>query len=453
MATAPAQSVAIGVDLVRPGLYVRALDRPWIETPFVFQGFRIVGEAEIEALRTYCNHVYIDLGRSEPSAAEHVLAAGGRRPVRAEQFSGGPEMAGNSEVDAPAEADAPMPARTREVPDSPLFVARTYPDRELFRPRVNLAANRRMRAHRAVIDALARVRQDQVVDVGGASRAVSRMARLVADDPTASLWLTRMQVHGDYTSTHAVNACVLALAFGHYLGLEDEALERLGLGTLLMDIGRSTLPSGLLDKQRRLSETEWAFVKRHVANGVRLLSRAGVPSDALDVVRMHHERIRGHGYPKGLSGERIPWTALIAGLADSYDAMLRRRPYREAHEPDEALRILYEQADATFGRDLVESFIRYLGAYPVGTLVELDNRTVGVVVGNRPGAGLWPTVLLLRNADRRPFQKRLLLNLAAANQQDTRVQARSVRRTLQPREANVHVGRVVATEFGMAAGY
>lgn len=444
MATAPAQSVAIGVNLVRPGLYVRALDRPWVETPFVFQGFRIVGESEIEALRTYCDYVYIDLGRSDPAAAEQVLAANGRRPMRAEHFTGGAEAASNSEVATPASVQA------REIPDSPLFVPRLHPDRESFRPRVNIAANRRMRAHRAIVDALARVRQDQVVDVGSAGKAVTRMAQLVADDPTASLWLTQMQTHGDYTATHAVNSCVLALAFGHYLGLEGAALQRVGLGTLLMDVGRITLPRGLLAKQRRLSATEWAFVKRHVPNGVRLLGRAALPADALDIVRMHHERISGHGYPKGLAGDRIPWTALLAGLVDSYDAMLRRRPYREAYGPDEALKLLYEQADATFGRDLVESFIRYLGAYPVGTIVELDNRAIGVVVGNRPGAGLWPTVLLVRNADRRPFGKRLLLNLAAANQQDARgAGARSVQRTLHPRDANVHVGRLVATEFGM----
>ena len=450
MATAPAQSVAIGVDLVQPGLYVRALDRPWVETPFVFQGFRIVGESEIEALRTYCNYVYIDLGRSDPGAAEAVLAADRRRPVRAEHFTADPDDASNSEVDGPLPE---MVERAREVPDSPLFVGRAYPDREAFRPRVNLAANRRLRVQSAVTDAIARVRRDQVVDVGSASRAVSRMAQLVSDDPTASLWLTRMQAHGDYTTSHAVNCCVLALAFGQYLGLEEDALRNLGLGTLLMDVGRVTMPHGLLAKERRLSATEWAFVKRHVANGVRLLGRSSLPGDALDIVRMHHERVRGTGYPKGLVGDRIPWTALMAGLVDSYDAMLRRRPYRDAYEPDAALQVLYEQADATFGRDLVESFIRYLGAYPVGTLVELDNRAIGVVVGNRPGAGLWPTVLLVRNADRRPFGKRLLLNLAAANEQGSRAPARSVRRTLSPREANVHVGKVVATEFGMAEGY
>ena len=447
MATAPVRSVAVSVDRIRPGLFVRALDRPWTETPFLFQGFRIVGDADVEILRSYCSHVYIDLGRSEPAAVEHVLDGGGRKPLRPEELGGGPSDS------APAAVEEAPRATRREARDPPLFQARTHPDRELFRSRVQLAARQRSAVSRAVIDALERIRKDQIVDVPGAERAVSRMARLIADDPTASLWLTRMQAHGDYTSSHAVNCCVLALAFGQHLGFEGRTLDHLGLGALLMDVGRITLPRGLLSKQRRLSATEWAFVKRHVANGARLLGRGSIPADALAVVRMHHERIRGYGYPAGLSGERIPRGALIGGLVDSYDAMLRRRPYRDAYQPDAALKTLYEQADATFGRELVESFIRYLGAYPVGTVVELDNRAVGIVVGNRPGAGLWPTVLLVRNADRKPYQKRLLLNLAAANERDAQVPARSVRRTLTEREAGVPVGKVVATEFGLAQGW
>ncbi len=435
MATAPTQSVALDVDDIRPGLYVRALDRPWIETPFVFQGFRIVGDAEIEALRSYCRTVYIDLGRSDPGVAEALA-------TRTES------NAGESGADA-GDATVGEAAASAAIPDSPLFIDAPYPDRELFRPRVRIAAQQRARVQRALKDAMTRARGHQAVDIPGAQTAVAELARLISDDPTASLWLAQMRAHDDYTTTHSVNACVLALAFGRYLGLEGEELQHLGLGVLLMDIGRTTLPNDLFAKQRGLSATEWAMVQRHVVNGVRLLSRGDVPEPVLDIVRMHHERVRGNGYPKGISGDRVPWPALIAGLVDSYDAMVRQRPHRGPYTPVDALNRLYDQAPATFGQDLVESFIRYMGTYPVGSLVELDNDTIGVVVGNRPGSGLWPTVLLLRDADRRPFEKRVLLNLAAANQSSTEVASRSVRRPLTQREAKVAVGKVAAVEFGM----
>lgn len=441
MGSAPARSVAVAVELLRPGLYVRALDRPWIETPFVFQGFRIADQAEIDALRAWCRYVYVDLGRSDAAEAERVLAASRRAGTVA------------GAADRGSDALAASARRVEQGAGSPLFVSQPYADRARFRPRVQQAARQRIEVSRAVNEILAHVEKDRLENLSGADRAVRRLQRLVSDDPTASLWLLRMRAHGSYTTLHAVNACVLALAFGDYLGIEGEPLEHLGLGALLMDVGRVTLPKELLAKPRALSATERAFVQRHVTAGVRLLGNAGLASDALDIVRMHHERVNGEGYPRGVAGDRIPWTALIAGLVDSYDAMLRRRPWREAHEPADAVRQLYEQADDTFGRDLVESFIRYLGAYPVGSLVELDNQSIAVVVGSRPGAGLWPTVLLLRTPDRQPYRKRLLLNLAAVDRDDARIPARSIRRTLTPREANVDVGKVVAREFGMAEGW
>ncbi len=440
MATAPAQSVALDVGEVRPGLYIRALDRPWVETPFVFQGFRVVGEAEIDALRRYCSHVYVDLGRSEPEAAEGVVRSGRRVTTNAD--------AGTD--DQPTQGRSSWWGDAAGVPNSPLFIKDAYPDRELFRPRVAIAAKHRDRVQRTLKDAMQRVRNRRVIDVKGSQQAVGRLAQLISDDPTASLWLTQMRSQDDYTTTHSVNACVLAMAFGHYLGLEGDALRNLGMGTLLMDVGRTTVPNAVLAKQRGLSETEWAYVKRHVTAGVRLLEPSGVPQEALDVVKMHHERIRGNGYPKGCSGDKIPFAALIAGLADSYDAMLRRRPHRGPYKPADALTHLYDQAHVSFGQDLVESFIRYLGTYPVGSVVELDNGTIGVVVGNRPGAGLWPTVLLVRDERREPFQKRVLLNLAEANQSGrTEQPPRSVRGTLTQRDAKVSVGKVAAVEFGM----
>jgi len=440
--SAPDQSVAVQVDLLRPGLHVHALDRPWVETPFVFQGFRITGDAELDVLRAYCRHVYVDLGQSEPAAAEAVLRAGGRPALRPEQLG-----AGLARVQAPAPADLPA-TRSAGV----LFEPVPHPDRARFRAAVHAAATSRTRTHRAVKDALARARQRRVVDVAAVEDAVDEMAELVAADPAAALWLTQLAVHDDYTATHSVNACVLALAFGRYLGFEGGHLRNLGLGTLLMDVGKVTVPPGVLDRPRSLSATEWAFVKRHVAMGFELLAESELPAEALDVVRMHHERRSGNGYPRGLGGDQIPRQALLAGLADSYDAMLRDRPHRAAMSQDRAVQTLYARAETTFGHDLVEAFIRYLGSYPVGTLVRLDNDAVAIVVANRPGAGLWPTVLLLRNADGAPFRKRRLLNLAAANEPGAETVARYVRRTLTPRQANVDVGKLVAREFGLALG-
>lgn len=434
------QSVAVPVESLRAGLHVHALDRPWVETPFIFQGFRITSERELDTLRAYCRDVYVDLEQSEPGAARAMLAAGGRRRSRPGRDGGANGV--------------PLPQGPRSAhagaPTGVLFEPVPHPDRERFSALVRHAAAARDTTRRALSDMLQRAGQAQVVDVGPARRAVEEMAELVAEDATAALWLTHLARHDTYTVTHSVNACVLALAFGRHLGMEGERLQRLGLGTLLMDVGKATIPRRILDKRAALTSTERAFVNLHVAKGCALLAPGDLPLETLDVVRMHHERLGAHGYPAGLGGDEIPRQALIAGLADSYDAMLRARPYRAAYRPDHALQVLYTDAAETFGQELVEAFIRYLGTYPVGTLVRLDNDAVGVVVGSRPGAGLLPTVLLLRNGDGAKFRKRLLLNLSAASRDGVQVAARSIRRTLAPHEANVDTGKLVAREFGMA---
>lgn len=442
MATAEqSQSIAVPVESLQPGLYVHALDRPWVETPFVFQGFRLTREDELETLRAYCRHVYIDLQQSDAAAARAVLAAGRQR--RAPASSPGPDRGG-----PPRERPLPGPAAAAT---GVLFEPVPHPDRERFGALVRRAARSHDDTRRAVSEVLRRARLEQAIDTGPARAAVEEMAALVAEDASAALWLTHLARRDPYTVTHSVNACVLALAFGRHLGMDGERLQRLGLGTLLMDIGKATIPQWILDKPSALTATERAFVNLHVVRGCTLLAQGDLPLETLDVVRMHHERLDGEGYPAGLGGDEIPRQALIAGLADTHDAMLRTRPYRGAYRPDRALQALYEDAAGTFGQELVEAFIRYLGAYPVGTLVRLDNDAVGIVVGSRPGGGLLPTVLLLRNADGEPFRKRLLLNLSAAGRDGVQVAARSIRATLGPREANVDVGKLVAQEFGLAA--
>lgn len=434
------QSVTVPVESLQPGLHVHALDRPWVETPFVFQGFRISGEQELETLRAYCRDVHVDLEQSDAAAAEALRMTRRHRRRR----PGGPAHANGFAV-----PEGPLAGRGATA--GVLFEPVPHPDRGRFGALVRRAAASCETTRRAVTDVLERALRGQVVDVGPARRAVEEMAALVAEDATAALWLTHLRRHDAYTVTHSVNACVLALAFGRHLGMEGERLQRLGLGTLLMDVGKVAIPQRILDKPSALTPTERAFVNLHVARGCKLLAQGDLPLEALDVVRMHHERLDAEGYPAGLGGDEIPRQALIAGLADSYDAMLRVRPYRDAYRPDHALQALYKDAPETFGQELMEAFIRYLGTYPVGTLVRLDNDAVGIVVGCRPGAGLLPTVLLLRNADGAQFRKRRLLNLSAANQDGVQVAARSIRATLGPREANVDVGRLVAQEFGLAA--
>ena len=434
--TIHSETTALPVDLLRPGLYVDSLDRPWVETPFLFQGFRIAGEDEIAELRRYCRRVFVNLERSEAAAARAVL-----------------ELTGPA---APA-AGPPAAARTNgaaaDTPSGVLFGAVPHPRRSDFARLVHAAHARREDARQAIEGVFRQAHRERRVDVAASDRAVDGLAGLLADDPSAALWLMHLRRHEAYAGTHAVNACVLALTLGGHLGMSEESLRRLGLGTLLMDVGKIRLPQALLAKKGAYGPDEFDRMTRHVEFGAELLrSSGGVPDEVLEIVRLHHERRGSQGYPRGLGGDQIPRQALIAGLVDSYDAMISPRPYRPARRPDEALHTLYDNAAVTFGTELVEEFIRCLGSFPVGTLVELDHGETAVVVGSRPGSGLWPTVLLLRTPDGTPYRKRLLVNLARAGEPGSQVAARHIRRTLDPREANVDLRKLVSREFGLAAG-
>lgn len=420
--------VQLPVERLCPGLFVAALDRPWVETPFPFQGFRVAEPSDVEALQGWCRYCYVDRERSEAS-------------VLATALDGLASDAGA----------APRAAGVRRRTEATLFAPVPHPDRDDFSAQVRAAARVRSEVRDAITDALAQLEDGGAVDVDRARTSVGAMVRSLRDDPSPLLWLTSLRGHEPYAVTHGINAAALALAFGAHLEMDDAALHALGLGTLLMDVGKVDIPQAVLDNREPLSATERAFVKRHVRTGCERLERDGLDAAALEIVRLHHERVDGSGYPAGLSGADIPRPALIAGIVDTYDAMMSWRPYRYAHRPELALQTMLERAPRTFGRALVEEFIRCVGTFPAGSLVELDNGAIGIVVGSRPGAGLWPTVLMLRTPGGRPFEKRLLLNMQLADRAGDDMAARYIRRSLNESEADVDVAEVVAGEFGLAA--
>jgi len=435
---------AVPTDLLCPGLYVVELDRPWIETPFLFQGFTITCDEELSALRESCRHVYIDTRRSERESLQTLKQAAAR--YKAER-----EARHTARAQPVTKPRVKMPSpRAVEKCSGALFTDAIEPDRKRFRTLVQAARVSRHRATTAVTDAMRAVRLGKALDMVAVRDSVERLASLTVSDPSASLWLGQLREKSDREARHAVNTCVLALAFGAYKDMRPKDLRRLGLGALLHDIGKTRVPNRILDKPDRLSEQELDIMRRHPETGYELLWKSGnVDREVLEMVRLHHERWRGQGYPHGMLGETIPRHALIMGLVDSYDAMTSDRPYREAMSPEKALKELYNRADQDFPVELVQDFIRCIGIFPAGSVVELDNGAHGVVVGSKPGSGLWPTILMVRNPDGDLYRKRLLLNLAAEARNAREGAGRHIRRAVEPSASGIDVSRIVKQEFGL----
>jgi putative nucleotidyltransferase with HDIG domain len=165
----------------------------------------------------------------------------------------------------------------------------------------------------------------------------------------------RLERKTGYRPEHTVAVGHLALAIAAALKLEAAECRRIELGALLHDVGKLSIPDRVLNKPGPLNEMEWAAMRRHTAAGVSLLMQILDLPNVLEVVRSHHERWDGQGYPDGLEGEQIPLAARIVAVADAFHAMTEPRPYREPRKPAAALAEIVSQSGRQFDPACVEA--------------------------------------------------------------------------------------------------
>ena len=419
--TPEAHKRKVVVDDLRKGMYVCELDRPWLETPFLLQGFPIRTDHELETLRRLCSFVFVDTERS-------AFVPPDPAPVSR------PPSVARVEV--------------REIPAA-LKPPSTEPDR--FRRDMARAARARKLAHDYVIRTLEDVRLGRGVDTREARKMVAELASQVVEAPSAMVWMTQLKQRDEYTSQHSVNVCILALTFGRYLGLDSPLLSTLGLGALLHDVGKLRVPLEILNKPGALTADEFQVMMSHPVEGHALLVQTNdVPQEALDVVLLHHERGDGRGYPHRLTHEQIPFLTKVVSIVDIYDAITSDRVYHDGLQAQEALSRLYQMASHGLDRDLVEAFIRCIGSYPIGAVVELTNGQVAVVVGLNEHQKLRPVVMLLRESDHVTPTRRRLINLASEAWRNT-PDAPAVRHVLQPSDLGLDLRGLIREQSGLDA--
>ncbi len=188
---------------------------------------------------------------------------------------------------------------------------------------------------------------------------VSRMAK----DPMILTKLVDVLSLDYSVYSHSVNDCMLAMAFGKYLGFDESRIMALGLGGLLHDVGMAKLPGGLANKKDELTPREKSAMRQHPALGYKMLLPIGAVSyDVLMIVQHHHENADGTGYPAGLPASKVPLPARIIRIIDDYDLMTSNRPDRPAMTPNQAAGILLGEAMPKFGNDLAPEFVRFLAS-------------------------------------------------------------------------------------------
>jgi HD-GYP domain-containing protein (c-di-GMP phosphodiesterase class II) len=347
-------------------MYVAELDRPWTDTPFRFQGFVLSTQKQLEVLRQYCESVVVDAERGEPGAAQ---AAG-----------------------------------------APGYAEKTGVEQELAPARAAYGSSREL-----MHDVLASVRIGRSLDPERIASAVTAMADSVLRNPDALLLLSQLRAKGEYNESHALDVSIYMITFGRFLQLDPAQIELLGYLGLLQDVGKLRLPRRLLDRRGRLSAEELALARRHVEYSVEILrTTPGMPAELPRLAALHHERHDGSGYPAGLRGDEIGILGSIAAIVDTYDALTVQRPHADAVSPSAAISTLYRGRGTLFDAHLVEQFIRCIGIFPVGSLVELNSGEVGVVIAQNAARRLSPRLMVIRDAAGNPMIPQKLLDLARA---------------------------------------
>ena len=360
------------------GMYVYELDRPWSETPFVFQRFVLKTQQQLDQLRKHCKHVFVDTAGESTARTPELRPGSG--PIAA-------DLQGTGKV---------------------VHVERVSVESEFA-----LATDTRSAAISAVTDAFGAIRADKALDSGEIKLAAGNMTESMLRNPDAMVLLSALQERGGYQLGRALNVSIYMIAFARFLGMDVETVERAALVGLLQDMGMLKVPQEIREKESRLTGQELELVRSHVALTTEQLRRTpGLSPEIAEIAALHHERRDGSGYPHRKKGDSLGVLGAIAGIVDVFDALTTKRPYAEAMSPSNALNLLHSQRDKAFHPVLVEQFIRCIGFFPVGSVVELNSGETGIVISQNQVKRLLPRVMVVRSAQGQLLRPQKLLDLA-----------------------------------------
>ena len=378
----------IPVEQLTFGMYISKLDRPWTETPFVFQGFVLTSEKQLDVLGKYCKKVFVDPEKADMSVITKVIS---ERLEKAEKVATVPKA---------------TPAEIAKVRGTTVYKEVASVEAELSRAKT--VYTRSM----VVVNEVSRaVEAGNLIDSSRSREAATQITESVVRNPDAMALLIKLQEKSGATLSRAVEVSVMMTIFGRFLQLPHERLEILGMLGLLQDVGKLKLPIELALRGPS-SGAEIDLYRTHVNHSVEILSQAhGLPAELSGFASLHHEHFDGSGYPRGLRGDAIALSGFIAGIVDSYDTLTAPPPLGEYMTPANALNTIFKGRGTLFHPALVEQFIQCIGAFPVGSMVELNSGEIAVVYSQNMVRRLQPRVMVVEDAKGNPLIPYKMLDL------------------------------------------
>lgn len=235
--------------------------------------------------------------------------------------------------------------------------------------------------------------EGKAVEVAPFEAVADKMIESVMDDADAFKCISALRTKDAYLLEHSINVAFLLVTFGKHLKLDVDVLRQMAVGGILHDIGKVKVDNEILHKPGKLTPEEFEHMKLHQTYAVEIMEdTTGLSQISKDVCLMHHEKLDGKGYPKGLKDNELPIHGRMSCIVDIFDALTAARCYKEAMSPAAAFKILISLTPFHLDQSLVYEFIRCIGVYPVGSLVLLSDERVGIVWEAKNRDALHPVV-------------------------------------------------------------
>ncbi len=397
--------VPLPLQDLRKGLYVK-LECSWWKHPFATNKFKVTSQKEIQIIQGISKlQLFYDPELSDPAPPleEPVLET-----TIPDQKEEPPLQSENSSEEKSKEEEIPS------------YLQGDREDRvvALQKRRTHLKQTERAfeDATRQAKAALRNISSGDRAGLRSATELTSSLSKALSNDRTVMALLEVMTAAEDEDPLflHAMNVCVLSLLIGKELALSEEELEWLGIGALAHDIGFFSIPRQLNLTTAGFARGE-ADTKLHIHHGLAAVNRTpDFPPASLKIVSQHHERLNGNGYPKRLSGDEITPLAKIVMIVDEYDDLCNNPERSVNYTPYEAISLMYQNAkvqkNGEFDTDIIVMLIQSLGVYPPGTIVELNDGSVGVVISINPTMRTKPQVMLYMSGT--PHDEAVIADLA-----------------------------------------
>lgn len=399
--------VKVSVADLEIGMYVCRLDKNWIESSFLFQGFLIENEELINQLQQECEYVYVDTDKYDKALNQTA----NRSKVG---FSFKSLFVASPSPKA-REQKRENTHRLSEITERTVDFKTIVPPKKLaaFDQELDFAKQTHVKINGLMNEFATQVKEGGTIDILIARQTIYDCMTSVLRSPDAMQLVMRLKSKHHSSWQHGMNDAVLAISFGRYLNLQSSELITLGLCGLLHDIGNLRISKQALQD----SENKKQLLRSHTLLGRDILLNCPgeLGKTVAEVAYSHHERLDGSGFPRGLLGKQIsPYTRMIS-IVDVYNSLTNdAKPEKESLTHYDAISLMLKKSDSQFDETLLNAFHQCIGAYPVGCLVEMNSGEIAMVVEVHEELKLKPKVMLLTSANKNPCVKKVI-NLVENN--------------------------------------